>query len=430
MLESALVPPQLSAGPRPTPATRVSLHGLDWLNFFLASVQTGFGPFLAVYLTAHGWTQTDIGVLLSISGALALLGQIPGGAAVDAARSVRRLMAFAIVCVAASAAFIAVQSHFALVLASQVLHVIASCIIGPGIAALSLGLVGHDSLGERLGRNARFSSVGAGLAAALMGAIGGWLSTSAVFFVTALLAGPAIVALSRIHEREIDQREAHGGVPDPSDARSAVSLREIITNKSLLIFCGCIMAFHLANSAMLPLVAGMVTMRSSQSAPVLIAACIIAPQIVVAVASPWVGRQAQLRGRRLVFLIGFIGLPIRGALFAFVSDPHLLVVVQILDGISAAVMGVLTPLIVADLTRNTGHFNAALGIIGTATAIGASLSPTFAGYIADHSGNTAAFLSLATIAIVGLLLAWLFLPETGHGSKGFPYPDQAQLRGQ
>lgn len=412
-----LIPPQSRAEPGHIPATRASLHGLDWLNFFLASVQTGFGPFLSVYLTAYGWTQTDIGVLLSISGALALLGQFPGGAAVDAAPSVRRLMAFAIVCVAASATFIAVQPKFISVLSAQILHVIASCIIGPGIAALSLGLVGHESLGERLGRNARFSSVGAGIAAALMGAIGGWLSTSAVFFVTAILAGPAILALSHIHEREVDLRDSHGGVPDPKDARSAVSLREIVTNKSLLIFCACIMVFHLANSAMLPLVAGVVTMRSSQLAPVLIAACIIAPQIVVAVASPWVGRQAQLRGRRLIFLFGFIGLPIRGALFAFVSDPYLLVAVQILDGVSGAVMGVLTPLIVADLTRNTGHFNAALGIIGTATGIGASLSPTFAGYISDHFGNQAAFLSLAAIAIVGLLLTWLLLPETRHSPE-------------
>jgi MFS family permease len=407
-----LIPPQSRVEPVHIPATRASLHGLDWLNFFLASVQTGFGPFLSVYLTAHGWTQTDIGVLLSISGGLALLGQFPGGAAIDAAPSVRRLMALAIVCVAASATFIAVQPNFISVLSAQVLHVIASCIIGPGIAALSLGLVGHDSLGERLGRNARFSSVGAGIAAALMGAIGGWLSTSAVFFVTAILAGPAILALSHIHEREVDLRDSHGGVPDPSDERSAVSLRNIITNKSLLIFCACLMFFHLANSAMMPLVAGMVTMRSSELASVLVAACIIAPQIVVAVSSPWIGRQAQLRGRRLMFLIGFIGVPVRGALFAFVSDPHLLVAVQVLDGISAAAMGVLTPLIVADLTRNTGHFNAALGILGTATGIGASLSPPLAGFISDHFGNPAAFLTLAAIAIIGLLLAWLFLPET------------------
>ena len=417
MRDSALVPSRLRAGPGPTPATRASLRGLDGLNFFLASVQTGFGPFLSVYLTVHGWTQTDIGLLLSISGVLALLGQFPGGAAVDAAPSVRRLMALAIVCVAASATFIAVQPDFISVLAAQILHVIASCIIGPGIAALSLGLVGYESLGERLGRNARFSSVGAGLAAALMGAIGGWLSTSAVFFVTAFLAGPAIWALSHIHEREIDSREAHGGVPDPDDERSSVSLRQIVTNKSLLIFGACLMFFHLANSAMLPLVAGMVTMRSSQLAPVLIAACIVVPQIVVALTSPWVGRQAQLRGRRLMFLVGFIGLPIRGALFAFVGDPHVLVVVQILDGISGAVMGVLTPLIVADLTRNTGHFNAALGIIGTATGIGASLSPTFAGYISDHLGTEVAFLSLAAIAVIGLLLSWLLLPETRHSPE-------------
>jgi predicted MFS family arabinose efflux permease len=118
-----------------------------------------------------------------------------------------------------------------------------------------------------------------------------------------------------------------------------------------------------------------------------------------------------------MFIVGFIGLPIRGALFAMVTDPHLLVFVQILDGISGATMGVLTPLIVADLTRNTGHFNAALGIIGTATGLGASLSPPLAGYISDHLGNQAAFLSLAAIALVGLFLTWLLLPETRPGPR-------------
>jgi MFS family permease len=138
----------------------------------------------------------------------------------------------------------------------------------------------------------------------------------------------------------------------------------------------------------------------------------VVPQLVVAALSPWVGRQAQERGRRWIFLIGFAALPIRAAAVAVVSDPYLLVALQVLDGLSGAVMGVLTALIVADLTRNTGHFNAALGAIGTATGLGATLSPALAGIIADHAGATAAFLSLAMIALIGLILTWLFLPET------------------
>lgn len=401
----------LAAAAPPVRATIGSLRGLDWLNFFVANVQTGFGPFLAVYLTAQGWTQTHIGLLLTVSGAMGLAGQMPGGALVDWARSPQPLARFAIIAIAASAVLIALQPNFAAVLGAQVLHVGASCVLGPAIAALSLGLVGHAALGERLGRNASFAAIGSGLAAALMGGIG-WLSTGAVFYVTAALAIPALVTLSWIRESEVDSRAAHGGVPDPRDESSHVSLRQILTNKPLLIFCVCILFFHFANAAMLPLMAGIVTMRSSQWASVLIAACIVAPQIMVAVASPWVGRKAQLWGRRGLLLLGFVGLPLRAALFAFVSDPYVLVAVQILDGLSGAALGVLVPLIVADVTRGTGHFNLALGIVGTATGIGGSLSTGFAGYMADTFGSAVAFLSLGLVALMGLLLVWLHLPET------------------
>ena len=143
-----------------------------------------------------------------------------------------------------------------------------------------------------------------------------------------------------------------------------------------------------------------------------IAACIVVPQLVVAVLSPWVGMRAQIWGRRPLLLIGFAALPIRGLLFAFISNPTILLAVQLLDGITAAVFAVMVPLIVADLTRGTGHFNLGQGILGTATGIGASLSATLAGYVTDRFGSPVAFTSLATIAFVGLTLAWFLMPET------------------
>jgi predicted MFS family arabinose efflux permease len=90
----------------------------------------------------------------------------------------------------------------------------------------------------------------------------------------------------------------------------------------------------------------------------------------------------------------------------------LVVVVQVLDGVTAAVFAVMVPLIIADLTRGTGHFNLGQGIIGTATGIGASLSASLAGQVTDHFGSSAAFTSLALIAVVGLLAVWLLMPET------------------
>jgi MFS family permease len=179
-----------------------------------------------------------------------------------------------------------------------------------------------------------------------------------------------------------------------------------------LIFSASFMLFQLANTAMLPLMGSVLTMRSSRWATALIAACIVVPQLLVALISPWVGRRAQTWGRRPLLILGFAALPIRGVLFTVIQDPYVLVIAQLLDGISAAAFGVLVPLVVADVTRGTGHFNLALGIAGTAIGIGASLSTTLAGYVSDHFGSPVAFIVLATLAALGLVCMGLMMPET------------------
>jgi MFS family permease len=388
------------------------LRGLDWFIFFLADVQTGFGPFVAVYLTTQKWTQVEIGFVLSIGGVVALIGQMPGGAIVDGARSERLVAGLAIATIGVSALGYAAWPIFPVVAAAATLHAAASCVLGPAIAAISLGLVGPRAIGERFGRNARFASLGNGVAAAVMGTCGYLLSSRSVFLVTFMLAIPALLALARIREREIDAARAHGAVPRKSPGAMSTSVLGLVRQPALLIFAFSIMLLQLANGAMLPLMAGVVTTRSSQWAPVLIAACIIVPQAIVALTSPSVGRKAQQWGRRPLLLMGFAALAIRGVMFATVSDPYLLVAVQVFDGITAAVFSVMVPLIVADVAFGSGHFNLAQGIVGTATGIGASLSTVLAGYVSDKFGSTIAFSGLACIAAAGLALIWLAMPET------------------
>jgi len=153
-------------------------------------------------------------------------------------------------------------------------------------------------------------------------------------------------------------------------------------------------------------------MRSSQWATVLIAACIVVPQGIVALASPSIGRWAEAWGRRPVLLLGFSALILRGVLFALIHDPYWLVVAQICDGITAAVFSVLIPLTVTDLAFGSGHFNLAQGVIGTATGLGASLSTVVAGYAADRFGSAVAFMCLALVAAVGLAVIGIAMPET------------------
>ncbi|MGD9847358.1 MAG: MFS transporter [Variibacter sp.] len=399
--------------PKPAPSRR-SVHGLDGFIFFVADVQTGFGPFVSVYLTAQAWTQLDIGVILSVGGLAALAGQVPGGALVDAARSERFVAALAIVVIGLSALSIAIWPIYPVVLAAAVLHSLASCVLGPAMAAISLGLVGHDAIGERLGRNARFASIGNGLAAAIMGLCGYFISNRAVFVVTALLVVPALFMLARIRADEIDIVRAHGGVvaAQPTRRRRLADLWHLAAQRSFVVLAIGIALFHLANASMLPIMARIVTTRAGAWASILIAACIVVPQLVVALVSPRVGREAQRIGRRPLVLLALAALVLRGVLFTLVRDPAFIVVIQILDGIAAACVGVMVPLIVADVTRGTGHFNLGLGMMGTAIGLGASVSTTASGYITDHHGSAMAFAALTLAAGIGFAWIWLLMPET------------------
>jgi predicted MFS family arabinose efflux permease len=401
---------------RPSAPSRQSMRGLDWFIFFLADVQTGFGPFIAVYLTTEKWTQVEIGFVLSIGGVVALIGQMPGGAIVDAARSERLVAGLAVATIAVCALGYAAWPIFPVVIAAATLHAAASCVLGPAIAAISLGLVGPLAIGERFGRNARYASLGNGVAAAVMGTCGYFLSSRSVFLVTFMLAIPTLLALKSIREREIDAAQAHGAAlrenPNESSDVNAISIFSLLRQRPLLIFAASVLLLQLANAAMLPLMAGVVTTQSSQWAPVLIAACIIVPQAIVALTSPSVGRKAQQWGRRPLLLLGFAALAIRGVLFATVRDPYLLVAVQVFDGITAAVFSVMIPLIVADVAFGSGRFNLAQGIVGTATGIGASLSTVLAGYVSDKFGSSVAFSGLAAVAAVGLVMIWFVMPET------------------
>jgi hypothetical protein len=337
---------------------------------------------------------------------------MPGGAIVDAARSERLVAGLAIATIGCAALGYAAWPIFPVVVTAATLHAAASCVLGPAIAAISLGLVGPLAIGERLGRNARFASLGNGVAAAVMGTCGYFLSSRSVFLVTFMLAIPTLLSLSRIREDEVDVASCHGEVARPEPDPKSTSVLTLVRQRPLLIFAVSMLLLQLANAAMLPLMAGVVTTRSSQWAPVLIAACIIVPQAIVALMSPTVGAKAQAWGRRPILLIGFAALAIRGLLFATVHDPYLLVAVQLFDGITAAVFSVMVPLIVADVAFGSGHFNLAQGIVGTAVGIGASLSTVLAGYVSDKFGSNVAFTGLAAVAALGLAMIWLVMPET------------------
>ncbi len=386
--------------------TARSLRALDFVTFFVADVQTGFGPFIAVYLTANKWTQGQIGVALSLGTIAALIGQVPAGALVDALRNKRVAAMVGVLAVSSSALLFALFPVQLPVYIAELLHGVASCVLTPAIAAVSLALVGHAALGERLGRNARFASIGNGIAAGVMGLIGSYVAPSAVFWLTAVLGIPAMIALVLVDGADRVERTATTG---PFDWRA---LRDLLADRRLLAFSVCILLFHLSNAAMLPLAAASITRSVGQLADIIVGACIVVPQIVVAVMSPWVGRRAARFGRRPMLVLGWGMLAARGALMAIAPDVWFVTAVQALSGISGAVFGVLFALISDDLTIRNGRFNLCMGVLGLNVFVGAALSTTIGGWMADQFGDAAAFLGLAAAGLAGTLACRFLMPET------------------
>ena len=386
-------------------------HGLDGLNLFVANIQTGFGPFIAVFLTSQGWTQTAVGLALSIGTVTAMASQVPAGALVDAIRRKTAVALFSVLAFAGSALLFAVWPTPLSIYLAEILHGFSSCTLGPAIAALSLVIAGSTSMGARLGRNARFASIGNGIGALLMGACGYYLPERFVFFLTAALTVPALGSLIPLARFEATERPV---VAAPTAAKIArwPAMRRLLADRRLLIFAFCAALFTLANAALLPLASSALTKRATGEANLFIAACIVLPQIMVALLSPTVGRVADKYGRRVVVIVAFAALAVRALLFAWVTQPMLVVAIQVFDGIAGACFGVMVPLVTSDIAGRSGHFNLCLGLVGFAIGIGATVSTTLAGWTADHFGDAAAFLSFAIIAALGTALVWGALPET------------------
>ncbi len=403
--------------PERRPSAR-SLRGLDWTNFFLADVQTGVGPFLAIYLTSMpdlGWNQESAGLALTVGGIAGILAQTPAGALVDRLKCKRTLIAVATLCLAVSALVIALFPRFWPVLAAQAVIGSTSSVFLPAIAAMSLGLVGRAAFDRRQGRNQTFNSGGNVVAAIAMGLLGYLVSNRSIFGFVAGMIVPTLLCLRWIDPREIDYDLARGCAEGGADRGDAHGIHRLFADKRLLIFLACAVAFHFANAAMLPLLGELLGEGKGRSSMLFMTACVVTTQIVVTIFAGPVGRLASVWGRKRLLLIGFAVLPIRALLYTLTHNAAALVSIQILDGIGAVVFGVVSVLVIADLTKGTGRFNLAQGFIATAVGIGASLSQVCAGTMAHRFGYDAAFLFLAGIAGAAFVLFLTFMPETLPG---------------
>ena len=394
-----------------TPASPQSRYGLDWMNFFLADVQTGFGTFVAFYLAHLGWTERNVGFALTLGGLAGVASQIPGGALADAVPWKRALIATGIMMIGAAALILALVPNYLMVLLASLLQGVTGGIITPAIGAISLGLVGRRAMALRTGRNYRYAAGGHAATAALMGLVGAYFAMGTIFIAAAALCIPALIALSLIRPDEIDYARARNAGAG-AKAHEVGRITDLLKNHRLILFTAALVLFQLADASMLPLIGENLATTIPTESSLWMSGLIIVPQIVVAIFAPWVGYHSEKRGRKPLLLLGFAAEPIRAALLASSNAYAFLVMAQLLSGITGAIIGVLTVIVIADLTAGTGQFNLAQGAVGAAIGIAASLSTLITGFLFQGIGPAGGFITIAAVAGAATALIWKFVTET------------------
>ncbi len=397
---------------------------LDALNFFLADVRDGLGPYLAIYLLAvrgpaHGWNEATVGMILTIAGIVGLISQTPAGGLIDRGKNKPRIVMIAALLVTLSSISLPIVTGFTAVAVTQSVAAIAGAVFAPAISAITLGLVGPKLFAKRVGRNEAFNHAGNAVSAALAGVLAWKFGPVVVFWLMGGLTVASIVTASRINNDDIDNAVARGLECEPEDdCEEPSGWKMLIENKPLMIFAVTAFLFHLANAAMLTSVSQLLSRTvGKDQATSLTAACIVAAQLVMVPVAIVVGRNTDRWGTKPLFLIAFAFLAARGALYTVSDNPWWLVGVQALDGVGAGIFGALFPVVIADLTKGTGRFNVSQGAVASAQGLGAALSATLAGAIIVWSGYTASFLTLATVAGIGLALYLVAMPETKDRTK-------------
>jgi len=409
-LQSALPPADRST-------STVGQRPLEALNFFVADVQAGIGPFLGVFLQSLGWKTGAIGTVMTIGGVAGLLVTAPAGAVIDATRHKRAAIVASSICTVLASCIVWYAHSFPMVVLSQVATAIAGALLGPAITGVTLGMARARGFDHQFGRNQVANHGGNVIGAGLSGFVGWKFGFGGVFLIAGLFGILSVISVLMIPGKAIDHRaarglEAHG---DDKDAPSGFSI--LLTCRPLLLLAGSLALFHLGNAAMLPLY-GMAVVADHQGDPsAFTALTIVIAQLVMVAASLLAMRLIRTRGYWWVILITFLALPIRGVIAAFFINRWGVYPVQALDGVGAGLQSVAVPALVARLMQGTGRVNVAQGAVMTMQGVGAALSPALGGTIAQGIGFKGAFLVLGAISL-GSLILWFANRRQLHASCG------------
>jgi len=380
---------------------------LQLLNFFMADIQAGAGPFLAVFLLAHGWDNSHIGLVMTIGGIAGVLMTAPAGALIDNTKHKHLFVIVPCICVVLSSLIVLFSQHFWIVAISQVATAVAGAAIVPAVNGITLGIVHLKGFNRQNGRNQAFNHAGNMAGAALSGLFGWWFGFNSVFWLAAFFGFLSVLCISLIPHDAIDHKAARGmKQSDKPQDEKASGFRTLFSCNALLILAAALLLFHLGNAAMLPLY-GLAIVAEKHGDPAgSVAMTIIVAQAVMIVASLYAIRITESKGYWFVLLLSFLALPIRGLVASAIIEHWGIYPVQFLDGIGAGLQSVAVPGLVARILDGTGRINVGQGAIITAQGIGASLSPALGGWLAQVLGYSTTFIVLSSFAL-GSLALWI-----------------------
>lgn len=381
---------------------------LPGLNFFLADVRDGLGPFLGVFLMGRGWHADDIGYVMTIGGIAGMLATTPLGALVDASKCKRLLLALGAILIIMGTLALFVSTSFLVTAASQIGTGVVAAIIGPSMVGITLGIVGQAKLSHQLGINEAWNHGGNLVSAALAGILGYQWGLPAVFILMALMAVGSLICIRKIRPQDIDHDAARGLEKNAEIPASEISAVEVITSSvPLLLLAITMMLFHFGNAAMLPLLGQSIVSQGFADPSAFTAMTIIVAQLVMIPVALLAGRLAARNGYWILIMAALIALPIRGLIAGYWHSAWALVPVQLLDGFGAGLLGVALPGLVAQILRGSGRVNTGLGAVMAIQGIGAALSPALAGMIAHRYSYGMAFTVLSVISCLGIFV-WYF----------------------
>jgi MFS family permease len=400
-----------TGAPRPADEAdrRRATGALQALNFFMADMQAGIGPFLGVFLQQRGWTSGPIGTVMTAGGVAGMIMTAPAGAFIDHTDKKRLVVIVTGICTVAASFLILLSQSGWVVTVSQVATAIAGAAIGPAVAGMTLGIVRQKGFNAQNGRNQAWNHAGNMIGAGLSGWLGYRFGMPAIFYLAAAFGVLAITSVLLIPEKAIDHRAARGlegkvGSDEEGGAGKAEGFKTLLRNKPMLILAASLACFHLGNGAMLPLYGLAVVGAGKGNASLFVAETVVVAQAVMILASLIAMRMAAGKGYWLVMLISFAVLPLRGFLAGTFIEHWGVWPVQALDGVGAGLQSVAVPGLVACLLNGTGRVNVGQGAVMTVQGVGASLSPAIGGWLAQMLGYHIAFFVLGSFALASVAL--------------------------